>query len=190
MDRYEAARLMALHAVVSHKKRQNDLVDLEYPMRKIFRWYSRTFFTPLHVVDTLPLDDVLQAYWEVQYEEMADEPTGEEDLAAEVARLTEDDDSLRQRQRQEDAEEVEMWEFQQEELAAAKEQKSIEGLKHTPKDTPILSYGPNDRESELVSSSPSPSHQPEIKMSFVDDLDLDADSFGFGLLDSLKKERK
>lgn len=39
-----------------------------YVQRRIFRWYSKTFATPLHQVDDLPLDFVLQHYFEAMWE--------------------------------------------------------------------------------------------------------------------------
>jgi hypothetical protein len=62
MEFYEAVRLNALHAV--HNK------DDDYYLRFIFRWYSKTFHTPLHMVDDLPLIDVITAYYEEMYEKM------------------------------------------------------------------------------------------------------------------------
>lgn len=44
--------------------------DYEYNLRHIFRWYSRSFATPLHHVPNLPLEDVLQAFFEERYETM------------------------------------------------------------------------------------------------------------------------
>jgi hypothetical protein len=48
-------------------------------LRDIFEWYSRTFHTPLHEVDTLPLDEVLIAYYRFIYREM--EPEERHNLA-------------------------------------------------------------------------------------------------------------
>ncbi len=42
--------------------------DAEAHYRRIFRWYSKTFATPLHEVAALPLYDVLLAYYEDRYE--------------------------------------------------------------------------------------------------------------------------
>ncbi len=52
--------------------------DQEYRLRHLQRWYSRRFHTPLHLVPTLPLADILQAFWEVHYEEMDDTDRAEE----------------------------------------------------------------------------------------------------------------
>ena len=42
----------------------------EYLLRKIFRWYSKTFHTPLQEVEAIPLHDIFVHYWETRYEDM------------------------------------------------------------------------------------------------------------------------
>lgn len=65
---------------------------IDYHLRYVFRWYSRTFATPLHVVSGLPLDHVLQHFYECKYEDM-DEHEREEErkrlLQSEKERLEE-----------------------------------------------------------------------------------------------------
>lgn len=47
----------------------------EYTLRQVFRWYSEKFHTPLDRVADLLLHDVLQHYYEAQYEDLrADDP--------------------------------------------------------------------------------------------------------------------
>lgn len=49
------------------------------------RWYSKTFHTPLHVVEwDVPLDDILQAWFESEYEGLS-----EDGRVDEARRLTE-----------------------------------------------------------------------------------------------------
>lgn len=67
MDIVRALRLVALRNVLIPDK-----ADEDYGIRRIMRWYSKTFHTPLHVVEDLPLDDILLAYWEEHYEELSD----------------------------------------------------------------------------------------------------------------------
>jgi hypothetical protein len=69
LDLLKATRLLAFAAV---EKR-----DADYLLRYILRWYSRTFATPLHEVDALPLEDVLEHYFECQAEDMEDEDKDE-----------------------------------------------------------------------------------------------------------------
>lgn len=99
-------KLLAMHAVVTEPG--------EYTTRHIFRWYSREFGTPLHVVESLPLEDVLQHYFECQYEELA-----EEQRAETIRRLLIDPDKLSRIKRQEDAEDADAWEFGKEAAAQA-----------------------------------------------------------------------
>lgn len=44
--------------------------DDEAFIRHLFRWYSKTFFTPLAEVELLPLEYILLHYFETQYEEL------------------------------------------------------------------------------------------------------------------------
>jgi len=62
---FEIAQMQAMRAVVSPTD--------EDCLRRIFRYYSTTFNTPLHVVSNLPLEDVLLAYFESVYENMSEE---------------------------------------------------------------------------------------------------------------------
>lgn len=52
----------------------------EYDYRRVCRWYSERFHTPLHAVFDLPVDFVWQQYFEVYFEQLAadDEPNSEE----------------------------------------------------------------------------------------------------------------
>lgn len=61
----EALQILALREVYQQSP--------EYVFRKIFRWYSKNFATPLHVVGTLPIDDVITAFFESIYEDMDSE---------------------------------------------------------------------------------------------------------------------
>jgi hypothetical protein len=45
-------------------------MDADYRLRYINRWYSKTFHTPLHVVDDLPTEDVLIHFYECQFEDL------------------------------------------------------------------------------------------------------------------------
>jgi hypothetical protein len=59
----------------------------DYSIRYIMRWYSKTFHTPLHLVQTLQLTDILTAYFESRYEQM-----DELDLAEERKELLKSDE--------------------------------------------------------------------------------------------------
>jgi len=73
MDIFSAHRINALSSVMFPGS------DPGYELRRIFRWYSTHFCTPLHEVSALPLDDVLQNYFEAKYEELEDLEPDEKD---------------------------------------------------------------------------------------------------------------
>jgi hypothetical protein len=97
MDQYRAIRLRALGAVVKPNK--------DYIIRKVLRWYSKTFFTPLAQVEDLPLEDVFQAFYEEKYAEMS-----EEEVEAERQELLTSDQDRYEQILAEEAEEAEMFE--------------------------------------------------------------------------------
>lgn len=66
MNSFLAHRLIALNTVLHPD------TDPDYELRRIFRWFSKTFNTPLAQVYGLPLDEVLQHYYEARYEELED----------------------------------------------------------------------------------------------------------------------
>jgi len=74
-------QLLAMQAVVKEVG--------DYNLRHIMRWYSRTFHTPLHMVEDIPLEDVLRHYYEVQFEDL-EEP----ELSAQIERLVTSPDKL------------------------------------------------------------------------------------------------
>jgi len=55
--------------------------DYEFSYRKICRWYSREFSTPLSTVLEMSEEDVLQTYFEDTYERTVSEATDEEGVA-------------------------------------------------------------------------------------------------------------
>lgn len=61
-DFLQSLQIVALEAVLRP--------DWEATYRYISRWYSTTFHTPLHLVDDLPIAEVLQHYFEAAYERM------------------------------------------------------------------------------------------------------------------------
>ena len=59
---YEYLKLKAFNGLLNETD--------EFFYRKICRWYSKTFCTPLHQVYKLPWDDVLLTYYEDSLDEM------------------------------------------------------------------------------------------------------------------------
>ena len=83
IDAIRCVRLIALNNALKDKQ------DIEYIWRRIERWYSKAFHTPLHLVCALPRLDVYQAYIEDRYEELTDE-----DLHKELQELLLPEDAL------------------------------------------------------------------------------------------------
>lgn len=106
-------RLQAMHDVVREPE--------VYNLRHIFRWYSQTFHTPLHLVEHLPIQDILQHYYETQYEDL--DPI---QRRTEIEYLLLSPAVLQIRRMEEDAEDAEAWEFAQQAAAAAEHRKPVE----------------------------------------------------------------
>ncbi len=84
MDHHRALRILALQGAVRDRDRDPAAPpSADFQRRKIFRWYSETFATPLHLVDELPVEDVMQHYYEHNYLQMS-----EDDLQRELHDLT------------------------------------------------------------------------------------------------------
>jgi primosomal protein N' len=62
VDPVEAVRTRAMLDVLDG--------DFRYQYRRICRWYSQKFFTPLPMVEALPDEDLLRAFFETQFEDM------------------------------------------------------------------------------------------------------------------------
>lgn len=90
---YEAIKISAIDSVLN----KND----DYIIRYIFRWYSKTFHTPLHTVADIPMVDILTSYYEELYEKM--EP---EELKGERIRSSMTTEEWAERLRQEEMEEL------------------------------------------------------------------------------------
>lgn len=66
----EEVRILALHGVLT------DTDDYRY--RYVQRWYSKTFHTPLRLVQDIPISEILLHFWECKYEGMDTEDLEEE----------------------------------------------------------------------------------------------------------------
>ena len=171
MNVYKAIKLLSFRNVTSQD------ADAEYILRKIFRWYSKTFYTPLHTIPDLPLEDVLQAYYECHYEELNLDQLEEERKLLIITPEEEEETN-----KQKDANAAESFEFmkevEEEEKAKAKPSQS-----KTISDTPIES-----KQSGLVTpveSKPQKEHispielLPDIVMQFEELNDfLESDALG------------
>lgn len=66
-------------------------------LRQLYRWYSKAFSTPLHLVPALPLTEILCAFWEERYTHM-----DEDELEEERVRLLESPEERAAKQREKD----------------------------------------------------------------------------------------
>lgn len=83
-DVIEITRLLALTSVLNEYD-----FDSDYIMRKVCRWYSKTFSTPLHTVEEdIPLFKIFQHYWEDRFENLKED--SEESGNAEFIPIIED----------------------------------------------------------------------------------------------------
>lgn len=98
---FRGLQVSAMRAVASAQQPYRGRIepDGDYFLRRIFRWYSKTFATPLHAVYELPLDDILTHYWESQYEDMEDD-----ERETTIIRLRESDEDRRLREGKEQEE--------------------------------------------------------------------------------------
>lgn len=128
--------------------------DLDYLLRDVFRWYSKEYATPLHVVETLPLEDVLRHYYEVKYAELS-----EPERLEEIDRLLLTEEALRIRKVQEDADDADAYEY-------AKAAEKAEAKKAAaPKPAPTKASAP----ATLPKIKDLKELPPEVEINFIDD---------------------
>lgn len=167
MDYFKACRALALHAVIS------DDPAPDYSLRRVFRWYSEKFHTPLHLVEELPVHDILQHYYEATFEDMAAEPAK---LRDELIELSESDEEAEARQLKRERDAIEEFKFARDLAAEAKAQEAASKAKaaktqNQPK-KPRVWAGP-DAAIRRTPIEPAPQRSAEfeapesIKMSFV-----------------------
>jgi len=153
MSLFKALRLQALRAVTDP--------DHDYHIRRIHRWYSKTFSTPLHEVLLLDEEDVLTAYYEDLYENM-EEP----ELKEEKAELLMTEKELRSRERSKDAERAEIFEYAR--IAAEQERKKeAKKLADVKKDEPKVFKN-------------LPKIEPDMEIKFMSAEDFETELEGFG----------
>jgi hypothetical protein len=172
MNHYDSLQLLAVRAVMKP--------DGEYRLRKIFRWYSTTFHTPLHLVDDLPLEDVLTAYYEQTCEEMNDE-----DREILLKELLETEEEKRAKQKAKDAEEAEAFEFARRLAAEAKLEAAkakLADVKPVVKAPSMLS-AKDRREVKLPDSKPAfEKLEPDVEIKFVEAGEFEKELEGFGIM--------
>jgi hypothetical protein len=171
MHQDEGIRLRALRAVIRS--------DRAFFLRRVMRWYSKTFFMPLDQVEEIPIEDLLQVWYEEQYIGMTPEEL--EDERKELLTTAE------QRYEQilaEEADDAEMFEAAQI-IAAEEKRKKLEAAKVktgkiTEAQKPLGPIKPVEMpETDLPRVTTT--IPPDIAMTFVDEAEFDAELDSFGL---------
>lgn len=185
LEYYKALQVLALREVI--KKEPSPA----YRMRQIFRWYSETFHTPLHLVEELPLFDIMRHYYEANYEKLKEDPVG---LQEELIELSQNDEEAAAAKAKKDKEDFENWTFERDAEQEAKYQqaakvKIMAAQAAKPKQQPVFSP-PSASLRARMSADDAPAApdiskppEPTIKMSFIglDELEELSNSDGFGI---------
>lgn len=138
LDLLKAIRLCAFRAVQKG--------DSDYILRFIFRWYSREFSTPLREVEEIPLDTILEHFFECRYEAMSDEERDEE-----ASRLIETRAEREAREEKEKQAETADDDFLREVMAEAQGQgATVRPGRKTPKTDLTKRMDPEDRPPLLI----------------------------------------
>lgn len=184
-DLIQALQLIALDAVVHP--------DSDAKLREIFRHYSEKWHTPLHVVQELPLANVLLNYYEDVYAEMS--PDQREQMRVELL-MTEEERSAAIAEEERAEVEAQQWEEQIAREEAAKQKKAetkklsdlalsakkmtasmeqlVETLNKAP-DRPLVE-APRRKDSDMeLPDSVEQDEAPGIHMTFAEDLFPDED---------------
>jgi hypothetical protein len=171
VDAFRATQLQALVAVLRP--------DYEYRLRQVHRWYSQTFYVPLPEVSDLPIDEVLQAYYETHYEQMSAEERAEE--RRQLLKTPEEsfDELLR-----EEAEEAEMYTLGQLMAAEELERRRKAQAEKQIAVIPRLNQGPLP-EADLPAAPLVTDLPPDVSITFVDDAELEAEAEAANALSSL-----
>lgn len=165
MDVYEAIRIKALRDVV----KKDDMAA----MRRVFRWYSHEYHTPLHIVEDLPIEHVLLTYWENHYEDLDDSQ-----LEKEVAEAVKTEEEKRREELEYDARLADTVEFNQH--VSKNLPSKIADIKTEPPKGPMVpdlqTQQPLQIEQEKVLLSEIKELPPDIHMKFEVPEDFDGDS--------------
>lgn len=171
MDFFDSIRLLALDAVTNP--------DGDATYRAICRWYSITFHTPLHVVEDLPQEDVLQAHFEHTYSEMS-----EEDRKETLAELLVTEEEKKVKKLAKDRADAEDYDFGQRMLEHERQKKAkakIADVKETPRPSMLAPNTPKDL--GLVAPAVAKAFEkiePDVDIKFVDAASFEEALEGFG----------
>lgn len=180
MDYYKHLKILALKSVVEP--------DEEYELRRIFRWYSKTFATPLHIVEEFSLEHVLTNYFESQFEEKK-----EEEIFQIIQDLTEKDEDRRKKEMAEEKQAVEDFEFLRMVEKEAKD-RPPKTAKETLKDVVTASKKLTNAFNSIKTSDeadlpPAKEIPSDVSISFSDDLEEEINKHDLSLFDKPKRPK-
>jgi hypothetical protein len=89
---YDAIQLISLNNLLNLQA--DKPTDKEYDLNRIFRIYSKKYSTPLHVVRTLPIHDILTAYFDDLFEDL--EPERLEEIRVDLLKSAADREKEKQ----------------------------------------------------------------------------------------------
>lgn len=156
----KALQLNALNSVLNP--------DYDYHHRQLQRWYSKEFYTPLHIVEELPIEDIVTTFYECRYQELKDDDE-EGKLAEEIQQLIETDEERFRREMKEQSDSNDDDEFYKKVLEE-------EAKKKKPKPTINLEDISNKPQEKLLDTMENPidlpdlGSLPDIKLDFGDPL--------------------
>lgn len=156
MDYYRALRILALKNVLKP--------DEEYHLRTIMRWYSKTYHTPLHFVETIPIETLISTFYESKYEEMS-----EEEQQSELELLLETEEQRKKRIAQKDLAAVDDYEF----FEMSKQQAKAVDKNAVKKGFDQLSEAMKEASKAIKDFNKKPEPSQEIDIKFVSDSEFE-----------------
>lgn len=145
-----------------------------YGLRRLFRWYSEKFHTPLHLVENLPVDYILQHHYEAHAEDLV-ASENDHDLQEELRELTMTEAMAASAALARDRAAYREFEFDAEVKADVARDAKREAAAPKPiRQQPVFSAPEAGRTPFVSAAEPKPAvviakpAEPDIKMSFVD----------------------
>ena len=170
-DTLDAVRIKAMRASIRP--------DEDAIIRRISRWYSREFHTPLHTLEELPLEFILLHYFEEIYEKL--KPEERHDLAIKIIETPEEKEIREAEDKKSEEELIEMAKADNDRINAFKKRvkQSLDSLKE------IDSVGPNVKSKPLKKPNKIPKidvapKSEEVMVFFDEPLDLDLEKASLG----------
>lgn len=138
--------------------------DHDSTLRRVFRWYSEKFHTPLHEVPDLPLEDILLNWFEVHYEQM--EPEEKHNLGLELLETPEERRKRESDDKNSEESFIRLTQQMAERQRASKQLKTQVAEVKAALDKIVPQKAKPNKETSLP--SPKPANEEEITISYTD----------------------